>query len=147
MKIHANCRVTMKYALRLEDGEEVESSSLDEPLEFVTGRDEVIPCLEKGIMGMESGELRSFAVGPEDAFGLRDPEAVRVVNRAELEDHGDELEEGMIFRIRDEDGNTMVITVASLDEEEVVFDLNHPLAGAPLRFEVEILEVNQLPLN
>ncbi|MFO8057373.1 MAG: peptidylprolyl isomerase [bacterium] len=143
MKVSDNCRVRLNYTIRLDDGEVVDRSPPEEPLEFVTGRQEVIPVLEECIKGMESGEKKSFNVGPDEAFGSRDPEAIRTVNRSDLQDHGDELEEGMMFRLEGEDGHNMAITVIAVDEERVTFDLNHPLAGMPLTFDVEILEVNE----
>ncbi len=143
MKVEENCKVKLNYGIKLSDGQLVESNPEDKPLEFITGREEVIPSLEQGIMGMEEGEKKSFEVEPSDAFGHRDPEAVRVVNREDLVDKGADLEEGMIFRVRDEEGGSFLITVISMDEDEVVFDLNHPLAGARLMFDVEVLEINQ----
>jgi FKBP-type peptidyl-prolyl cis-trans isomerase 2 len=145
MKIESNCLVRLNYSIKLTNGEEVEANPPDQPLEFVTGREEVIPCLEREIMGMDAGERKSFEVGPEDGFGPRDPEALRRVSRCDLVDHGNELEEGMMFRLKDEEGNNLVITVLAVEGEEVVFDLNHPLAGMPLSFAVEILAVNAAP--
>lgn len=150
MKIANNCRVRMNYAIRLEGGELVEENPPGEPLEFVVGQEQVLPAVERGIMGLAEGEKKRFEVPPEEGFGFRDPQAIRVVSRNDLEDHGDILEEGMMLRLRDESGNTLVLTVVSVDEEEVVFDLNHPLAGAHLLFDVEILEVQEeagLPPN
>jgi FKBP-type peptidyl-prolyl cis-trans isomerase SlpA len=144
MKISDNCVVRLNYSIRLKDGEVVDRNPDNEPLSFTTGRGEVVPALEKGIVGMEPGERGSFEVGPEDGFGMRDPKAVRIISRGDLVDRGKDLQEGMIFRIKDDEGNAMVITVMSLDEDEVVFDLNHPLAGATLTFDVEILEVGQV---
>ncbi|HUT54443.1 MAG TPA: peptidylprolyl isomerase [bacterium] len=141
MKIGDNCVVRLNYSIRIKDGEIVDRNPDDEPLCFTTGRSEVIPALEKGILGMEQGESGSFDVGPEDGFGMRDPKAVRIIGRDDLVDHGNDLAEGMIFRIKDKEGNGMAITVLSLDDDEVVFDLNHPLAGATLTFDVKILEV------
>ncbi len=145
MKVSDNCRIRLNYAIRLEDGEVVDRNPLEEPLEFLTGRDEVIPVLEEGIKGMGPGEKKSFEVGPDEAFGSRDPEAIRTVARSDLKDHGDDLEEGMMFRLQGEDGHNMAITVIALDEEKVTFDLNHPLSGMPLTFDVEIIEVGEAP--
>ena len=144
MKIDRKCRVRLNYSISLENGEVVDKNPDDEPLEFTTGQSEVISVLEDGIMGMGAGESGSFNTGPEDAFGARDPDAVRVVRRDDLVERGEDLEEGMVFRIKDEDDNSVIITVVSMDENEVMFDLNHPLAGAPLTFNVEILEVEPI---
>jgi FKBP-type peptidyl-prolyl cis-trans isomerase 2 len=141
MKVGDNCRVRLNYTIRLQEGQIVDKNPGDQPLEFNTGKSEVIPVLENGVMGMEPGEKKTFHTGPEEAFGPRDPEATRIVSRDELVNRGDDLEEGLIFKIKDENEKSFVITVLSLDEEEVVFDLNHPLAGSPLAIEVEIIGV------
>lgn len=145
MKVDDNCMVKVNYSIQLNDGQMVEKNPDGEPLEFVTGRDQVVPCLEDGIKGMEPGQRRSFQVEPEQAFGHRDPAAVEVVNRRELDEREIDLEPGMILRLRDEEDNLIVATVISVDDEEVVFDFNHPLAGARLLFEVEVLDVGEAP--
>ncbi len=145
MKVSDNCRIRLHYSIRLDTGEVVDQNPPDDPLEFVTGREEVIPVLEEGVKGMGPGEKKSFNVGPDEAFGSRDPEAIRTVNRSDLKDSGDDLEEGMMFRLHGEDGNTMAITVIAVDDDRVTFDLNHPLSGMPLTFDVEILEVGEAP--
>jgi len=145
MKVKENTRVKLNYSIKLDDGRTVEQNPAQQPLEFVVGRNEVIPVLEQGVIGMEPGDERSFTVEPEDAFGSRDPDAVRAVSRADLSDGGESLEEGLVFRIRDEEGNPLVVTVVSMDEDEVMLDLNHPLAGARLTFEVELLEAAEAP--
>lgn len=147
MKVGKNCRVALNYSIKLADGNVVESNPEDEPLVFVTGREEVIPALEQGIEGMEAGEVKTFEVGPDEAFGHRDPEAIQTVPRQEIDDRGIQLEQGMILRLRDQEGNPMLATVISLDQEEVIFDFNHPLAGARLEFEVELIEVSEAPLS
>lgn len=141
MKVEKNCRVRLNYTISLREGQIVDKSPEERPLEITTGKNEVIPVLEECIMGMEPGEKKTFHTGPEEAFGPRDPEATRIVRRDELVNRGDDLEEGLIFKIKDEDGKSFVITVLSLDEDEAVFDLNHPLAGSPLAIEVEIIGV------
>jgi FKBP-type peptidyl-prolyl cis-trans isomerase 2 len=143
MKVGKNCRVRLNYTIRLQEGQIVDKNPETQHLEFNTGKSEVIPALENGVMGMEPGEKKTFHTGPEEAFGPRDPEATRIVSRDELVNRGDDLEEGLIFRINDESGKSFPITVLSLDEEEVVFDLNHPLAGSPLAFEVEVIGVEE----
>ena len=144
MKVSENCRVKINYSIALDSGEVVDQTPPGETLEFETGKGQVIPALEKMVLGMESGQKKSFETEPDEAFGPRDPEAVRRVNRDELSDRGAELEEGMMFRVRDEEDNAMVITVLEAGEEDVVLDLNHPLAGASLLINVEVVEVSEI---
>ncbi len=144
MKVDENSWVKLNYEIKLADGQLVERNPEDEPLEFTTGRMEVIPAIEKNVIGMENGETRSFTVPPEDGFGRRNPEAVQVIPRTDLETRVGQVEEGTVLRVQDEDGETtMLVTVSSLDDDEAVIDLNHPLAGATLDMTIEVLDVNQ----
>ncbi len=135
-------RVKMHYTLKLDNGEILETTENDEPLEFIYGVGEIIPGLERELEGMNPGEEKHIVVPPEEAYGPRNPNAVITVPREEFPVEG-ELEEGMIFRLRREDGMVMSVTIAGVSENDVTLDLNHPLAGKTLHFDVKIEEVEE----
>jgi len=147
MKIKENYKVRLNYEMTLKNGTMVDKSPDVEPFEFVTGREEVIPCLEEGVLGMEPGESRTMEAPPEKAFGQRDPDAVITVRKEELDNRIGAIEEGMVLRIRDEDGNRMIVTVAAVDDDTVTMDLNHPLAGEEIILKVDVLEADRAPLD
>jgi FKBP-type peptidyl-prolyl cis-trans isomerase SlyD len=140
MKVNENCQVTINYQIRTLDGKVIDRSLPGEPISFTTGRGEVVEVLELALMGMEPGGRKNFQTRPDEAYGPRDAEAVRRVPKAEI-NNPDALKEGMMFRVQDDDGGRMVVTVSKIEDDEVLFDLNHPLAGTPLDFEVEIADV------
>jgi len=142
MGISQFSRVKMHYTLKLDDGEILETTENGEPLEFIFGIGEIIPGLERELEGMNPGDEKHIVVPPEEAYGPRNPNAVIAVPREEFPVEG-ELEEGMIFRLRREDGMIMSVTIAKVSEDEVVLDLNHPLAGKTLYFDVKIESVEE----
>ncbi len=142
MGISQFSRVKMHYTLKLDDGEILETTENGEPLEFIFGIGEIIPGLERELEGMNPGDEKHIVVPPEEAYGPRNPNAVITVPREEFPVEG-ELEEGMIFRLRREDGMIMSVTIAKVSEDEVVLDLNHPLAGKTLYFDVKIESVEE----
>ena len=140
MVISQLCRVKLHYTVSLGSGEVLESTNEAEPLEFVFGNGEIISGLERGLEGMAAGEEKHIVVPPEEAYGVHNPEAVVSVPREEFQTGG-ELEPGMLFRLRREDGMVMHVKVISANDDEVSLDLNHPLAGEELHFDVKVEDV------
>lgn len=129
--------VGIDYTLRLEDGEVIDSSQGRGPLEFIQGRGQIIPGLERALYGMALDDEKEVVVAPADAYGEFDSELLETLPRsafpAEME-----LEEGMGLRMRTRDGRTVVVYVREVNDESVMVDLNHPLAGKTLHFDVRI---------
>lgn len=133
--------VTVHYTGKLEDGTVFETSKEREPVSFEIGADEVIPGFEAAVEGLEPGESAEATLPPEQAYGPRSDERVLPVPRSELPEEmdpepGDELE------VRLENGQTAPARVKQTDEETVTLDLNHPLAGHELTFEVELISID-----
>jgi FKBP-type peptidyl-prolyl cis-trans isomerase SlyD len=117
----------------------------DEPSEasFVFGFGALVPALEAALEGAPEGARKSITLGPEDAFGVRDPKAVLEVLRDEFPD---DVAEGDVFDADEDDGpdapgGRVVLRVLEVGPETVILDRNHPLAGQKVRFDVEVLEV------
>jgi FKBP-type peptidyl-prolyl cis-trans isomerase SlyD len=141
MKIGEKTYVEMEYALTLESGEEVDRSSPGEPMGFVFGTGQIVSGLEKGIAGMEAGQRATVTVEPEDGYGAHNPELYREIPRenfpADLE-----IKPGMGFEAKGPHG-PVVFRVNSANDEVVVADFNHPLAGERLKFELTVTEVRE----
>ena len=129
--------VGIDYTLRLEDGEVVDSSEGRGPLEFIQGRGQIISGLERELYGMALSDAKEVVVAPVDAYGEFDSELLETLPRSAFPADM-ELEEGMGLRMRTQDGRAVVVYVRSADDESVMVDLNHPLAGKTLRFDVRI---------
>jgi len=135
--------VCLDYTLRLEDGEVVDSSEDREPIEFVQGQQQIVPGLEQELYGMEVGEEKSVVVEPAQGYGERNPEANQVVPRDAFQ-AGFEPEPGMAIQVSDGSGRTATAFVATVNDESVKLDFNHPLAGETLRFDVEVVDVREV---
>jgi FKBP-type peptidyl-prolyl cis-trans isomerase 2 len=132
--------VKIHYKGRLEDGEVFDDSKNQEPLAFVVGSGEVMPGIEKAVIGMESGETRSIEVAPEEAFGERQEELVIRIGKSALPDHiAPTL--GQRLTMQHPDGGRIDVEIVEADEETITLDANHPLAGHTLFFDLVLVEI------
>ena len=129
--------VSMEYTLHV-DGELLDTSDGQGPLQFLVGYGNIIPGLENEMMGMKIGDSKNVTVQPEDGYGEFDEEAFTDVPRAEFPADM-KLEEGLELHVTDEDGNHQAAYVAEFDDKTVKLDFNHPLAGAVLEFYVKVV--------
>jgi len=133
----------MHYKLNV-DGKQVDSSEGREPLTFTFGNGEMIPGLEEEIRNMGAGDKKSFTVTPEKGYGQRREDAVQKVSKTSFKDTQG-LGKGSIVAIQAPNGGYFQATVTEVSGEDVTLDLNHPLAGKTLNFEVEITEIGDAP--
>lgn len=129
--------VSLDYTLRLDDGEVADTSEGGEPIEFLQGRGQIIPGLEQALYGMAIGDQKDVVVAPADGYGEQDPDAFELVDR-DVFPSDLSLEPGMGFRMRDDSGEALIAYVEEIQPEGVLLDLNHPLAGETLHFQVKI---------
>ncbi len=137
-----NLVVSMHYTLTDDDGNVLDSSEGSEPLAYLHGGGNIIPGLEKALTGKIKGDSLEVSVAPEEAYGESRPELVQVVNKAAFQGV-DKVEAGMMFETQSPDGAVQRIMVKNVEGDEVTIDGNHPLAGVPLNFAVEIVEVRE----
>ncbi len=140
MIIEENCRVMMHYTVSLPEGDVLESSEGEAPLEVVYGSGGIIPGLERELGGMAPGDEKQVVVEPGDAYGERNDEAVVTVPRDSFP-QDQPLEPGMMFHMRRQDGTIQYATILEDLGEELKMDFNHPLAGKTLHFKVKIVDV------
>jgi FKBP-type peptidyl-prolyl cis-trans isomerase SlyD len=133
--------VSMEYTLTV-DGEELDSSKDAGPLEFLAGYDNIVPGLEREMIGMKIGESKDVLVLPADGYGEFDEEAFMEVPRSEFPVDM-ELEMGLELNVSDEDGQHQMAFVESFNNETVKLDFNHPLAGAELQFNVKVIGLRE----
>jgi FKBP-type peptidyl-prolyl cis-trans isomerase SlyD len=133
--------VSMEYTLTV-DGEELDSSKDAGPLQFLAGHDNIVPGLEREMLGMKIGESKDVTVSPEDGYGEFDEDAYMEVPRSEFPEDM-EIELGMELGVTDEDDNHQMAFVESFDDETVRLDFNHPLAGAELQFNVKVVGLRE----
>jgi peptidylprolyl isomerase len=137
-----NNKVKVHYSGTLSDGTVFDSSLEREPLEFTIGKGMVIPGFENGVIGMNEGESRKVSITSDDAYGPFRDDLVGVIDKSRMP--GDiDLEIGMVLQMRSPEGSTTNVTITDISEESVTIDLNHPLAGKDLIFEIKLVEVLQ----
>lgn len=134
--------VSLDYTLRLDDGQVIDSTDNHAALEFLQGVGQIIPGLERELYGMTVGDEKEVKIAPEDGYGEKNPNAIQSVPRNIFP--GDmELTPGQGLQLRDEQGNVFTAYVVNIEPEAVTLDLNHPLAGQTLHFEVKVAGLRQ----
>ncbi len=139
MQISKNKVVFIDYTLKDDDGNVIDSSQGREPLPFIQGVGNIIPGLENALEGKAVGDSLQVSIPPAEAYGERNDEMVHAVPRKMFET-ADDLEVGMQFQTQSEAG-MQVVTVVGIEEEDVMVDANHPLAGATLNFDVAVMDI------
>ena len=131
--------VTFHYTLKNADGEQMESSREKDPMNYLHGAGNIIPGLEKAMEGHAVGDEFSVTVEPEDAYGLRNEKNVQRVPLKRLKGIG-KISVGQVLNLQTKQGQVQV-TVLKVGRFNVDVDGNHPLAGAQLTFDVEIMDI------
>lgn len=136
--IKKGSKVSIHYSLTV-DGQVVDSSAGKEPLTFVHGEGQIIPGLDKEIAGLKEGDKKDVVVPPAQGYGQRNPDAMQKVPVDAFE-NADKIKPGDVVQ-GNVKGKTFQAMVASVGEDQVVLDLNHPLAGKTLNFAIEVVKV------
>jgi FKBP-type peptidyl-prolyl cis-trans isomerase SlyD len=133
--------VSMEYTLKV-DGEVIDSSVGQEPLQFLTGYGNVIAGLEREMMGMKVGDSKDVIVTPADGYGEYDDQAFMDVPRGEFPKDMP-VEEGLELTVRDDEGQARYARVDNVETETVRLNFNHPLAGDELHFNVKVVALRE----
>lgn len=132
--------VTLHFAIKLEDGQLVDSNFDGKPATFTVGDGNLLEGFEKALFGLFAGSEQSLRILPENGFGQHNPSNIQVVPRKSFDDMA--LEEGLMISFADAQGGELPGVIASFDDDKVRVDFNHPLAGKALQFDVKILSVS-----
>ncbi|MBD1565338.1 peptidylprolyl isomerase [Vibrio sp. S12_S33] len=137
MKIEKNVVVSLAYQVKLEDGIVVDQSTVEAPLDYLHGHNNLITGLENQLEGKVVGDKFTATIAPEDAYGEHNDDLVQRVP-AEVFQGVEQIEVGMRF-LADTDQGPIPVEVTEVDGDEVVVDGNHMLAGQTLTFDVEVV--------
>ncbi|MBI4755373.1 MAG: FKBP-type peptidyl-prolyl cis-trans isomerase [Betaproteobacteria bacterium] len=132
--------VTLHYRIALGDGTEIISTFESTPATLKLGCGELAPSLERCLADVGVGERHVFLLEPQQAFGPHRPELVGRVPRADLPEKL-VLEEMAMIEFSAPGGATVAGLVRAIEDDAVLMDFNHPLAGKDVRFEVEVIGV------
>ena len=137
--VESGSQVGIEYTLTLEDGTTVDSNVGGEVLRFEQGAGQIIPGLDKELIGMELSQAKQVTVAPEEGYGPVDPDAFSDVPLSDLPE--DAREPGTPLMAQDAQGRTQRLRVHKVEGDTATLDFNHPLAGQTLIFDVKVLEI------
>lgn len=138
-RVEKDVVVSIDYTLNV-DGEVVDFSDKDEPLEYIQGHGQIIPGLENAMEGMTVGQSKDVNVPAAEAYGEFDPEAVVEVSREDFPPDVP-IEVGTPLQVRNMEGQVMDAHIAEVQGDKIRLDFNHPLAGKNLEFKVTVVDL------
>jgi FKBP-type peptidyl-prolyl cis-trans isomerase SlpA len=142
LKISENSEVLFHFSIKVTDGSAADSTKVhNKPAKLVMGDGSLTENFEKCLLGLVAGDEKSFKLAPEDAFGLPNPDNIYYVDKSKF-GTDTPAEVGAIIAFTQPDGTDLPGLIREVAGDSVTVDFNHPLAGQPVEFEVEILEVH-----
>ena len=139
MKIANNTVVTLDFTLFDSEQQEIDSSANGEQIVYLHGGGELIDGLERALAGKSAGESCSVTLSPDEGYGDVDPELIRNFHIDEF--NGIEMRAGMELQGKDPEGNFQLLRVVEVEGDQVTVDMNHPLAGLTLVFDLNVADV------
>ena len=137
--IQANSLVTLHYRISLPNGQPLISTFNATPATLQLGAAEMLPAMEKLLVGLVPGSRHIFELEPENAFGPHRAELIERVKREHMPD--EETEAMRIMEFTAPDGSRYSGLVREIDDQSALIDFNHPLAGKHIHFEVEVIGI------
>lgn len=139
MFIQAGKTVCLQYTLSLANGTLIDSSEASGTWTYVHGHTRMPAGLVKGVEGLQAGDRVRLALAPEEAFGCVDPAAFQQLPRERFPDSA--LHVGYSGEVAGPGGSIIAFRIHAIQDETVTIDLNHPLAGEHVVFEVTVVHV------
>ncbi len=143
-KVEDNMYVSVHYKGTLDTGEVFDSSEGRQPLEVKVGEGQLIKGFEDELMGMSLNEKKSFTLGAENAYGERDENLTYRFLKSDIPPETD-VQVGQMVGLQAPDGRQVPAQVIQADDEKVIVDMNHPLAGESLTFDIEVVGISDAP--
>jgi len=132
--------VEVHYTGKLDDGTVFDSSEGKAPLVFKIGENKIITGFEDGVVGMKAGESKSVSIPPDQAYGDRQDDLVQEFPRNQLPDKISP-EIGQRLQMKQPNGQNVAVVVSGLDDDSIMLDANHPLAGKTLHFDIHLEKI------
>ena len=132
--------VQIHYTGKLDDGTVFDTSRSRHPLQFTLGKGQVIAGFEQAIVGMNTGESKTTKIPVEMAYGPRRDDMIITINRDQLP-AGLDPQIGQRLEMTQTDDQNILVTVTDASDSTLTLDANHPLAGKPLTFDIELISI------
>jgi len=136
--------LTLHYRLASADGTDIVTTFGATPATLMLGQGQLAPFLEQRLLGMAEGTHQVFELSPAEGFGERNPELIQAVSKKTLDENSvpdADYQVGDLVDFAAPGGGRFAGILRELRENHAVFDFNHPLAGQPLTFEVQLISV------
>lgn len=143
-KVENGIYVSVDYKGTLQNGEVFDTSRGRRPLEIQMGAGQLIEGFENALLGMSLNEKKAFTLDPEKAYGLRDETLTHAFDRKDVPPEMD-LELGQTVALSTPEGQQVPARIVEVDDRQVTVDMNHPLAGEALTFEIEVVGISRTP--
>ncbi len=140
-KVKNGDEVKVHYTGTLLSGEQFDSSAGRDPLKFTVGAGQMIKGFDAALPGMTVGEKKTITIPSNEAYGEKNDGAIIRFPKKNIPENM-KIEKGMNLQLTDESGRPIPVVVADIEEDEVVFDANHSLAGKDLVFDIELMEIS-----
>ena len=139
MTIVDNKVVEIHYVLKDKDGDLLDSSEGEAPLAYIHGIGNIIPGLEKQLNGKKIGDKIKAIISPSDGYGVWEEKLIQKIPMSNFKDKS-QVKLDAQFRVEMEDG-PRIATITKIENDDVTIDMNHPLAGEELHFDVEVMAI------
>ena len=143
-KVENELFVSLHYKGTLQNGEMFDSSEERGPLEVQMGAGQLIAGLEKALMGMSLNEKKVLTIEPENAYGFVDKSLTHSFARSDVPSEMTP-EVGQVVALASPEGQQIPAQIIEVTDEKVVVDMNHPLAGETLTFDIEVVGISKTP--
>jgi len=138
--IQDGSNVGIEYTLKLDDGQVVDTSEGRETFVYEHGAGQILPALEEALVGLAVGSETHVTLAPEQGYGPVEQELFQAVPVDQIPEAA--RQKGAQLVSRDQDGNERPLSVHEVRDDAIVLDLNHPLAGQTLHFDVKVVSVD-----
>lgn len=140
--IGKNSVVSVNYKLTDDAGKVLDSSDGSKPMVYLHGAGNIIPGLEKALVGKAEGDALKVRIEPAEAYGELIPDGIKTIEKSAFEGV-EAVEAGMVFEAKAPDGAMQEIVVVKVEGDAVTIDTNHPLAGVALNFDINVVSVRE----
>src|SRR3989344_4721304 len=138
MKVKQGDKVKVDYTGTFEDGEIFDTSEGRTPLEFTAGSGQVVKGFDEAVIGMEKGEEKEITLQPSEAYGDPNPLLIKKLPKEQLPK---DAKVGGILTLSLSNNQQIPAKITEIKDEEVILDLNHPLAGKVLKFKIKVVGI------
>lgn len=132
-------QVSIEYTLKLDDGTTADTNVGGEPLSYQAGAEQILPALDEALVGLHVNDTKEVTLPPEQGYGPVDPGKFQTVELSAIPEVA--RKPGAQLVAQDPEGNQLPVRVYEVHESTIVLDLNHPLAGQNLNFEIKVIGI------